>query len=288
MALGKNVKKDKLIPSKPKKEEQTVEAKAVKKTTSKPAKKAAPKAKKEVKQPVVKKAVAKKPAAKKAVAKQEKTKPAAESKVEVLEVAAVAESPMLTQAKRVLPANFLTQEEMEERNRLKAKYDQEIKQLRGKSIQLIVFKLGGERYALEIDKVKEIVPAPTVSQLPRAPKYIKGVANIRGSVMVIMDLEEKFELFKSGEDIKEKLFTLVIKNERFKAGILVSEVPTTLKVQGDIIESSSGIMNNTVLDETFIKGLIKNEDGMIILLDIIELIESDEVRVIAESVKDGN
>ncbi|UXX79504.1 chemotaxis protein CheW [Reichenbachiella carrageenanivorans] len=285
MALGKNVKKDKLIPSKPKKEEQAVETKAVKKTASKPAKKAAPKTKKVVKEPVVKKAATK---SKKTSVKPTAAKPPVESKVEVLEVAAVAESPILTQAKRVLPANFLTKEEMEQRNRLKAKYDQEIKQLKGKSIQLIVFRLGGERYALEIDKVKEIVPAPTVSQLPRAPKYMKGVANIRGSVMVIMDLEEKFELFKSEEDIKEKLFTLVIKNERFKAGILVNEVPTTLKVQGDIIESSSGIMNNTVLDETFIKGLIKNEDGMIILLDIIELIESDEVRVIAESVKDGN
>lgn len=261
MALGKNVKKDKLIPSKPKKEEKAVKAK--KKSTTKPAKKAAPKPKKvaEKKEPAVAPAL--------------------------VEETPVVDAPLLSKAKRVLPANFLTKEEMEERKRLKAKYDQDILRLRGQSVQLIVFKLGGERYALEIDKVKEIVPAPEVSKLPRAPKYMLGVANIRGSVMVIMDLEEKFELFKS-EDITKKTFTLVIKNDRFKAGILVSEVPTTLKVQGDIIESSSGIMSNTVLDETFIKGLIKQEDGMIILLDIIELIESDEIRVIAESVEDGN
>jgi len=268
MALGKNVKKDKLIPSKPKKEEKAVKAKKkpasklVEKATPRHAKKAVAKTKK-----VVKKTVATPPAP-----PIEKT---------------VAESPILTKAKRVLPTNFLTKEEMEERDRLKAKYDQDILKLRGQSIQLIVFKLGGERYALEIDKVKEIVPIPTISKLPRAPKYIKGVANIRGSVMVIMDLEEKFELFRS-EEIKEKTFTLVIKNDRFRAGILVSEVPTTLKVQGDIIESSSGIMSNTVLDETFIKGLIKQEQGMIILLDIIELIESDEVKVITESVEHSN
>ncbi|SMD32921.1 Chemotaxis signal transduction protein [Reichenbachiella faecimaris] len=270
MALGKNVKKDKLIPSKPKKEEKTVKAK--KKPATTPAKKVAPKAKK--------------------TAEKKAKSPAVEHKIEKIEVASevvgnIKENPQLAKAKRVLPANFLTKEEMEERNRLKAKYDQDILKLRGKSVQLIVFKLGGERYALEIDKVKEIVPAPQVSKLPRAPKFMKGVANIRGAVMVIMDLEEKFELFKS-EEISEKTFTLVIKNERFKAGILVSEVPTTLKVPGDIIESSSGIMSNTVLDETFIKGLIKQEEGMIILLDIIELIESDEIRVIAESVEDGN
>lgn len=272
MALGKNVKKDKLIPSKPKKESKGTKGK--KTPAAKVAKKSAPKPKKKVE----------------AVAKQEKVAQIAQPELEVLETSIpneVDESRVLSKAKRVLPANFLTKEEMEERKRLKAKYDQDILSLRGKSVQLIVFKLGGERYSLEIDKVKEIVPVPTVSKLPRAPKYMKGVANIRGSVMVIMDLEEKFELFKS-EDISEKTFTLVIKNERFKVGILVSEVPTTLKVQGDIIESSSGIMQNTVLDETFIKGLIKQEQGMIILLDIIELIESDEVRVIAESVEDSN
>lgn len=271
MALGKNVKKDKLIPSKPKKETKAVKAKN--KPAAKPAKKSASKPKKKVVQKVVKAPVVEQGVVEKVEA------PVVEQEI--------VESPKLTTAKRVLPANFLTKEEMEERKRLKAKYDQDILNLRGQSVQLIVFKLGGERYALEIDKVKEIVPAPTISKLPRAPKFMKGVANIRGSVMVIMDLEDKFELFKS-EEISEKTFTLVIKNERFRVGILVSEVPTTLKVQGDIIESSSGIMSNTVLDETFIKGLIKQEEGMIILLDIIELIESDEVRVIAESVEDGN
>lgn len=277
MALGKNVKKDKLIPSKPKKEVKSVKAKSVKakkKPASKPTKKITPKPKKKVETiekipnaPIVELPVI--------------------EKIEQLVVQETTEPSILSQTKRVLPANFLTKEEMEERKRLKAKYDQDILNLRGQNVQLIVFGLGGERYALEIDKVKEIVPAPSISQLPRAPKYMKGVANIRGSVMVIMDLEEKFELFKS-EDYSEKAFTLVIKNDRFKVGILVNEVPTTLKVQGDIIESSSGIMSNTVLDETFIKGLIKQEEGMIILLDIIELIESDEVRVIAESVEGGN
>lgn len=273
MALGKNIKKDKLIPSKPKKEAKSVEKKTVKKKASSkiasPAKpKPAASQPKKVAKTTVKKVV-------KNVIKQPEP------------VAIPMEEPqILTKAKRVLPANYLTKEEMENRERLKAKYDQEILQLHGQSVQLIVFRLGGERYALEIDKVKEIVPAPEISKLPRAPEYMKGVANIRGHVMVIMDLEDKFELFKS-EEVKDKRFALVIKNEKFKAGILVSDVPTTLKVQGETIESSSGIMSNTALDETFIKGLIKQAEGMIILLDIIELIESDEIRVIAESVEHG-
>lgn len=254
MALGKNVKRDKLIPSTPK-EKKPTKTKSEKK--------------------VVK-------ATKKTGAKT--VKPAPKAKTKKPEVSNTPEEHVIKPTKRIVPSNYLTPEQMEERKRLKAQYDQDILQLQGKSVQLIVFNLGGDRYALEIDKVKEIVPTPSVSRLPHAPEYMKGVANIRGSVMVIMDLEEKFELLKP-EEIKEKHFTLVIKNEQFKAGIMVSEVPTTLKVQGDIIEGSSGIMSNTVLDETFIKGLIKKEDGMIILLDIIELIRSDEVRVIAQSIQ---
>ncbi|MEO9967363.1 MAG: chemotaxis protein CheW [Reichenbachiella sp.] len=283
MALGKNVKKDKLIPSKPGKEQPTAKSKAGKKATPKPAK---PKAKS--KTPIQTKKVTKKAAKPVEVASappvQLEPIHAQETKPQD-QVAKEGQVPYPI-AKRVLPANYLTPEEMENRQQLKAKYDQEIQQLKGQSVQLIVFVLGGERYALEIDKVKEIVPKPETSKLPRAPEYIKGVANIRGSVMVIMDLENKFELFKP-EEINEKNFALIIKSDRFKAGILVAEVPTTLKIQGDVIESSSQIMSNTVLDETFIKGLIKQEDGMIILLDIIELIESDEIRVIAESVTDS-
>lgn len=278
MALGKNVKKDKLIPSKPKKEKPAAKAKSVKKAVKKVAKTSKPR--KVASQP-------KKPAKEKTVKTVVPAIEAVVPPVAEAEVQATVEHPLLRQPKRVLPANYLTKEEMEERERLKEKYDREIKALQGQSVQLIVFKLGGERYALEIDKVKEIVPTPEVSKLPRAPRFMKGVANIRGSVMVVMDLEEKFELFRT-EDQTDKGFTLVIKNEKFKAGILVSEVPTTLKVEGDIIESSSGIMSNTALDETFIKGLIKKDDGMIILLDIIELIEGDEIRVIAESVEEAN
>lgn len=255
MALGKNVKRDKLIPSSAPKEKKPANVKSEKKAT-----KATKKVASENKKPTIK-----------AKKNQPETFP-----TPIEQVATV--------PKGIVSANYLTQEQMDERKRLKAQYDQDILQLKGKSVQLIVFILGGDRYALEIDKVKEIVPTPPVSRIPHAPEYMKGVANIRGSVMVIMDLEEKFELLKPDE-IKEKQFTLVIKNDQFKAGIMVSEVPNTLKVQGDIIEGSSGIMSNTVLDETFIKGLIKKEDGMIILLDIIELIKSDEVRVIAQSVQ---
>ena len=301
MALGKNIKKDSLIPSKSKKAKEESSKPKKKKSVKKAAKKTT--TSKVTRTTEVTQSLAKTQNPIKAEAVNEELSiVASKRQILVEEKEVVVEKEKLDEEKELKPpkddfrrkqrefhAPKLTQLEIDNRKRLKAKYDEDILSLRGKSVQLIVFKLGDDRYALEIDNVKEIVPSRDVSKLPHAPEYVKGVTNIRGFVMVILDLEEKFELFNSAEEINQsKEYTLVIKNDRFRVGILVNEVPTTLKIEGDRIESSSGILSNTVLDETFIKGLIKQEDDMIILLDIVELIESKDVSEIAQAVEDNN
>ncbi len=77
---------------------------------------------------------------------------------------------------------------------------QEEKAKSGKRVQLIVFKLAGEEYAIAIDNIKEVVLTPGVAKIPKAPDYIKGVANIRGNIIAIMDLEDRFNL---GENSKK-------------------------------------------------------------------------------------
>lgn len=155
----------------------------------------------------------------------------------------------------------------------------EDKSLLGSKIQLIVFKLGGEEYALPIDQIKEVVITPSISQVPKTPDYIKGVANIRGNVIAIMDLEHKFNL---KGDAKEKLdtghnYTLVIESEEYKVGVLVSEVPNTLNTTIDAIDKSSNVMQFSSLDQDCISGIVKEENRMIILIDIIKMVEKDEM-----------
>ena len=65
--------------------------------------------------------------------------------------------------------------------------------------------------------------------------------------------------------------------------MLVKEVPVTLKVNGDDIVSSSGLLNNTALDETYIKGLVNTDDGMVIYIDVKELLEEEDVKVLSQS-----
>ncbi|RJE74458.1 chemotaxis protein CheW [Reichenbachiella sp. MSK19-1] len=330
MPLGKNLKKDTLIPSE-KKGEETV-AKPTVKSAAKPkakAKKAASKSKvnekikakttpKAVKTPVKKTESAKEKVSAKKVSsvKKDVKKPVKQPEVPQTETKKELQSvaPTVVDEKQESPVDivpgvvsiereqrlakppqaqgidllrqkigtvkYLTEEEYQAKKRLKAKFDQEIKSYAGKSVQLIVFKMGGEKYAIEIDRIKEVVHTPKVSKIPHAPNFIKGISNVRGTVMVVLDLGLKFGI-ETSEELKE--FILVIQNKDFKAGILVDEVPLSVKVSGDDIVSSSGLLRNTSLDETYIKGIINTSEDMIIFIDIAELVQEDEVSIISQS-----
>lgn len=144
-------------------------------------------------------------------------------------------------------------------------------------IQLVVFKLGNEEYALSIEQIKEVVITPHVSLMPKTPSYIKGVANIRGSVIAIIDLEDKFSL-KSDEEVCTIFnYTLVIESEDYKVGVLVSEVPNTLNTTASAIDNTSNVMQFSSLDEDCISGIVKDGERMIILIDIIKMVEKEKI-----------
>lgn len=149
----------------------------------------------------------------------------------------------------------------------------------GKRIQLIVFKLAGEEYALPIDNVKEVVLTPGIAKVPQTPSYIKGVANIRGNLIAIVDLEEKFGL-KAKDNAAEKSgnYTLVIESQELKIGVLVKDVPNTLSINTNNIDSSSGIMQYSSLDEEAIKGIVKVDNRMVILIDILTMMQTQEMK----------
>lgn len=149
----------------------------------------------------------------------------------------------------------------------------------GERIQLIIFKLGNEEYAMNIDQIKEVVLTPKIAKVPQTASYIKGVANIRGNIIAIMDIENRFNLIdKTVSTEKEKIanYTLVVESDEFKVGILVKEVPNTLSVNIADIDSSTEIIRYTALDERCIKGVVKSGDRMIIMIDMFELLAIDE------------
>lgn len=139
---------------------------------------------------------------------------------------------------------------------------------------LMVFPLGRESYALPIGRVKEVVKTPNIAPLPQSPDYIVGVVNIRGNVMAAIDLRNKL----SGEAAagKQQEFIVVLKEETFQAGLLVEQVPDTIVVEASQISTSSALIKNLAAEDRFIKGIVKKDGKMIILIDVTELFKTEE------------
>lgn len=151
------------------------------------------------------------------------------------------------------------------------------------TFQIIVFKLGEEEYALSIDQIKEVVITPSVTRIPQAPAYIKGVANIRGNIIAIIDLEEKFGLSRLETDKASNHYTLVVESDDLKMGVLVREVPNTLTVSSADYDDSVGIIHDMQADSNYIKGVIKAAKRLIILIDIFKVIDPEMMSTLKRS-----
>lgn len=158
---------------------------------------------------------------------------------------------------------------------MEAVKEKEIKENEQKS-QLIVFRLGDEEYGLQIGQIKEVVPTPHITRLPQTPPYVKGVANIRGNIIAVVDLEEKFGLKKESDETANN-YTLVVESDEVKMGVLVRELPNTLNVKQSQIEDSANIIQDGGADQSYIKGIVKLEDRLIIMLDVFKTMSESEL-----------
>jgi len=150
-------------------------------------------------------------------------------------------------------------------------------------VQIIVFRQGDEEYALQIDQIKEVVITPPITRMPQTPAFIRGVANIRGNIIAIVDLEEKFGLRRSQEDAKAYHFTLVVESDEVKMGILVREVPNTLSVSAAEIDEAVHIIQDGQSESRYIRGIIKVNNRLIILIDIFKVMEGDALSAVKKT-----
>lgn len=143
------------------------------------------------------------------------------------------------------------------------------------NFQIIVFKQGDEEYALHIDQIKEVVITPNITRMPQTMSYVKGVANIRGNIIAILDLEEKFNLKRSSGQSTGNNYTLVVESDDFKMGILVREVPNTLTISAGDFDESVSIISDINSEANYIKGIVKTGGRLIILIDIFKVIDQE-------------
>jgi purine-binding chemotaxis protein CheW len=147
----------------------------------------------------------------------------------------------------------------------------------------LTFGLGAEEYGLEILKVQEIMKMVEITTVPRTPGFVRGVINLRGKVIPVVDLRLKFDM----EDVEttEKTCIIVVQvaheQSTLTMGIIVDEVSEVLDIAGCEIEPAPAF--GTSVDTTFILGMAKAKGAVKILLDIDKVLSSHEIATLNES-----
>jgi purine-binding chemotaxis protein CheW len=144
-------------------------------------------------------------------------------------------------------------------------------------VQLICLQVGKEYYALPIEQVKEIVTLHHITPVPLTRQFVLGVTNIRGNIIPIIQAERLFETLatEQNDDSPHKPFVIVIDGKNYLLGVLVHRLPETLNVKEKDIDRSPHIIQSEVGDQSYIKGVIRLPNRMVVLLDFHQLVESE-------------
>ena len=150
--------------------------------------------------------------------------------------------------------------------------------------KFLTFVLGQEEYGLEILKVREIIGYMEITHVPKTPDYIKGIINLRGKVIPIVDLRTHFGM--EAIDVTEATCIIVVEITRedrhIETGIIVDQVSEVLDITAEQIEATPEFGSS--VDTQFILGMGKIGDSVKILLEIDQVLNSGEIIDIAASV----
>ena len=143
----------------------------------------------------------------------------------------------------------------------------------------LTFFLVGEEYGLEILKVQEIIGIMDVTPVPRTPKYIRGVINLRGKVIPVVELRAKFEM--TTIEYTDETCIIVVQTHGLQMGIIVDKVSEVIDIPAADIEDAPSFGEGVHTD--YILGIGKSDNGVKLLLDIGKVLTDDELLALQQA-----
>ena len=155
--------------------------------------------------------------------------------------------------------------------------DQAISVMGKREGKYLTFSLANEEYGIGILKIKEIIGMMPITTVPQTPLFVKGVINLRGKVIPVIDLRLRFDM--EGIDYSERTCIIVVeiqgKTGTVLIGIVVDSVSEVLNIKEEDIEDTPAF--GTRLDTEFIMGMAKLDGGVKILLDIDRVLHAEDI-----------
>jgi len=144
--------------------------------------------------------------------------------------------------------------------------------------QFLTFALNSEEYGIEILRTREIIGVMDITTVPQTPDFMKGVINLRGKVIPVIDLRLKFSMQE--EEYTQETCIIVVEANNSQVGIIVDSVSEVLNIKNGEIENTPSFGQG--IDTDFIMGLGKVKEKIIILLDIEQILSSEVMDIVKQ------
>lgn len=140
-------------------------------------------------------------------------------------------------------------------------------------LQLVTFSIGEEEFGVNILKVQEIIRTMDITKVPRAPDFVEGVINLRGKVIPIIDLRNRFGLSSKPEDKDTRIIVIEINN--IIVGFVVDAVSEVLRIPAGTVEPPPPVVAGVESD--YISGVGKLKERLLIMLDLDRLLSTEDM-----------
>ena len=150
------------------------------------------------------------------------------------------------------------------------------------SRQLVTFQLGEELYGVNIMDVKEIVRVQAIRPIPNAPAYVEGIFNLRSEIIPIINLHKRFHLRKLVTSEEDELLSgfIIIDIDGMKLGIIIDRISRVVTVEKEDIQPPPQMFSG--IGAEYIEGVVRQEEGYLILLGIRDLFNPKELQKIID------
>lgn len=141
-----------------------------------------------------------------------------------------------------------------------------------REMQMVAFRVGKEDFAVDVMRVEGVMPMVDVTRMPRAPEFVEGIINLRGQIIALVDLAKRLGIEPGPRTESTRI--VVVESGDVKVGLIV-ESPEVVKASMEDFEASPGLAVSDV-ESTFVKGVVKFSERLLIVLDVDRILTEEE------------
>lgn len=145
-------------------------------------------------------------------------------------------------------------------------------------LQLVVFQLAGEEFGVEIMQVQEIIRMPDITRIPQSSNFVEGVINLRGKIIVVINLDTRFGL--NSKELDENSRIIIVEIAEKVVGMIVDSVDEVLRLPASNVEPAPEMISSKIQAD-YLNGVGKLDDRLLIMLNLQKVLTEGDMAEVA-------